>query len=390
MNHLDNIVRDWGWWNRAYSRFLIRTRGYQLASMPKALTEVQSVAELNQHENGAFLWLERRKSLHELRPPRVALGEHADYVVDHYKRDFAPREDRPLIAYFRTPLLYGRQFSILDSRRQAFVECFTRDRRWREGVPKSRKRPTAKKVSGTYLFSITEYPKNYAHFFCDVLPCQMLFDEVGLAEQYPNILPPKGPAFAHEAVGMLGLEEKGSLHWDDTCWQVDGLYFASHFKKFCSWTPESAAWMRRKFNPALEQKPAGQKMFYISRRNGCRPALNEDEILAALKPWGITVVEPEQLPLSEQIELFSEAGLIMGAQGAGMQNALWAPRGCMILELISPRYFSGVFWTLAESIGQPYGFVAGFTPEGGDPQQIGSTFDPVLINRALETLTRSG
>jgi capsular polysaccharide biosynthesis protein len=78
----------------------------------------------------------------------------------------------------------------------------------------------------------------------------------------------------------------------------------------------------------------------------------------------------------------------MGAQGAGIQNALWAPRGCMILELISPRYFSGVFWTLAESLGQRYGFVTGATSEEGDPMQIGSTYDPELINRALEALAR--
>jgi len=388
MNHVDNIVHDWGWWNRAYSRFLIRTRGYRLVSMTKALPRVETVSELAQHENGAFLWLEPRKTLHDLQPPKVAMGEHADYVFDYFKREFPPREDRPLIAHFRNPLLYGRQFSILDSRHRAFEECFTRDRRWREGVPKDGKRPTPKKVPGTWLFAITEYPKNYAHFFCDVLPCLMLFDEAGLADRYPNILPPKGPAFTSEAYRLLGMEENGSVHWDDTCWQTDGLYFASHFKRFCSWTPKSAAWVRQKFNPGLEQKPPGKKMFYISRRKGIRPALNEDEILAALKPWGITVVEPERFSLQEQIDLFSEAGLIMGAQGAGLQNALWTPRGCMILELISPRYFSGVFWTLAESLGQRYGFVTGVTSEEGDPQTIGSTYDPELINRALEALAQ--
>jgi len=389
MNQLDTPVRDWGWWNRAYSRLLIRTRGYRLVSLVKTLPQVEKACELAQHENGAFLWLERRKSLHQLRPPKVALGEHAAYVVDHYQRDFAPREDRPFVAYIRNPLLYGRQFSILDSRHHAFEECFTRDRRWREGVPKTRKRPIPKKVPGTYLFGITEYPKNYAHFFCDVLPCNVLFEEAGLAGRFPSILPPPGPTFASEAFRLLGLEATGSIRWDDTCWEMDGIYFASHFKKFCSWTPESAAWIRGKLCPGLDQKPPGQKLFYISRRHGNRPALNEDAILASLKPWGITVVESERLSLQEQIELFSEAGLIMGAHGAGIQNALWAPRGCMVLEFISPRYITGAFWTLAESLGHHYGLVTGDTPQEGHPSQIGSTYDPVLINRALEVLARS-
>jgi capsular polysaccharide biosynthesis protein len=388
LNHLDNLVHDWGWWNRGYTRLLIRSRGYRLVSMPKVLPSVETVSELTRHENGALFWLEPRQSLHDLQPPKVALGEHANYVVDYYKQEFAPREDRPFIAYFRNPVLYGRQFSILDSRRHAFEECFTRDRRWREGVPKRQKQPTPQRVPGTYLLAGTEFHNHYAHLFCDVLPRFKLFEEAGLAGQHPAILPPKSHAFANEAIHLLGLEENGSTRWDDGCWQLDGLYFASAFKRFCSWTPESASWVRQKFNPGLDRKPPGHKLFYVSRRNGVRPALNEEEILAALKPWGITVVEPDRLPLKEQIDLFSEAGLIIGPQGAGIQNALWAPRGCRVLEFVSPRFFSGVYWTLAESLGHPYGLVTGATPTVESPAKAGSTYDPRLINRALEALAR--
>jgi capsular polysaccharide biosynthesis protein len=387
MNHLDNLVHDWGWWNRAYSRLLIRSRGYRLVSMAKTLPAVATVSELARQENGALFWLEPRESLHDLRPPRVALGEHADYVVNYYKREFAPREDQPFIAYFRNPVLYGRQFSILDSQRRAFEECFTRDRRWREGAPKERKQATPRKVPGAWLLAGAEFHNHYAHLFCDVLPRLKLFEEAGLAGQHPAILPPKSHAFADEAIGLLGLEGNGSVRWDDGCWQPEGLYFASAFKRFCSWTAESASWVRQKFNPGLDRKPPGRKLFYISRRNGVRPALNEEEILEALKPWGITVVEPDRLPLKEQIDLFSEAGLIIGPQGAGIQNALWAPRGCRVLEFISPRFFSGVYWTLAESLGHPYGLVTGATPTAENPARAGSTYDPRLINRALEALT---
>ena len=117
-----------------------------------------------------------------------------------------------------------------------------------------------------------------------------------------------------------------------------------------------------------------------------RPALNEEHILAALKPWDITVVEPDRYSVKEQVELFSDAGLIMGPQGAGIQNALWATRGCKILEFISPRYFSGVYWTLAESLGHDYGLIVGTTPKVDCPITDGSIYDPELINRALEAL----
>ena len=384
------MVRDWGWWNRAYTKLLIRSRGYRLTSMPAVLPSVETVSELTKHENGALLWLEPRRSMDHLQTPKVALGEHADYVVDYYKREFPPREDRPWIAYFRNPLLYGRHFSILDSRKHAFKECIRLDRRWKGGVPHPGKgiEQGALHVPGTYLQACSEFHAHYAHHFCDIVPRLMLYEQQGLLHNVPALLHAASKPVSDASFRMLGLDTKEAKRWDDSCWKLDGLYFASAFKKFCSWTPEAASWVRRKFSPGLDQKAPGHKLFYVSRRNAARPAINEDKILAALKPWGITVVEPEQYSLKEQIDLFSEAGLIMGPQGAGIQNALWAPRGCKILEFISPHYFSGVYWTLAESLGHQYGLVTGTTSREEDPILAGSICNPELINQALGALIR--
>jgi hypothetical protein len=391
MNYLDHLLRDWGYWNRLRSKFAIRARGYRLVSMPEVLPAVASVAELTGPENGALYWLEPRRSLHDLQPPLVALGEHADYAVAYYKKEFAPREDRPFLAYFKNPLLFGRHFSILDSQKRVFKECIRLDRRWKAGVPRRGKgiEQNARHVPGVYLQACSEFHAHYAHHFCDIVPKLMLFEQQGLLHQIPALLHDASKPLSDASFHQLGLDTRDSKRWDDTCWQVDGLYFASDFKKFCSWTPESAAWVREKFSPGLDRKPRGQKRFYISRRNGSRPALNEDEILAALQLWDITVVEPDLLPLREQIELFSDAGLIIGPQGAGIQNSLWAPRGCRVLELISPRYFSGVYWTLAESVGHKYGLVTGETSPDEDPIFAGSKWNPELIARALEALEGS-
>jgi hypothetical protein len=390
LNHLDTLVHDWGWWNRAYTRLLIRARGYRLVSMARTLPAVKSVAELSEHENGAIYWLEARQSLNDLQPPHVALGEHADYAVEYYKYEFGARQDRPFIAYFRNPVLYGRQFSILDSRRHAFEECFTRDRRWREGVPKRRADFSPKDVPGTYLLAGTEFHNHYAHLFCDVLPRLKLFEDAGLAGQFPTLLPPPSHTFAEEAWRQIGFAGDGAKIWGDGCWRLDGLYFASSFKKFCSWTPESAEWMRSKLSPRIVDHPVGKKIFYISRTGGARPILNEAEILAALSAYDVTVVQPERLPLTEQLALFADAGLIVGPQGAGIQNILWAPRGCRVLELVNVRFFSGVYWTLAESLGQPYGLVTGISESGTDPLRQGYSCDPHLVREAVDRLMSLG
>jgi Glycosyltransferase 61 len=386
LNHVDQIVHDWGWWNRAYTRLLLRARGYRLVSMARTLPEVGSIAELSQHEHGALFRLEPRQSLHDFQAPTVVLGEHAPYVLDYYKREFAPRQDRPFIAYFKNPVLYGRQFSILESGR-AFAECFTRDRRWREGVPKNSRPLKPRKIPGTFLLAGTEFHNHFAHLFCDVLPHWKLFEEAGLTGQLPAILPPPSHAYAADAWQMLGLTGNGALEWDDGSWQMDGLYFASSFKKFCSWTPEAADWIRAKLVPDVTQSPRGKKAFYISRSGTARAILNENEIIRALEPYGVTVVQPEKLSLTQQMELFSEAGLIVGPHGAGIQNALWAPRGCRMLELVNVRYFSGVYWTLAESLGHPYGLVTGNSVTEKDPTWDTYTCDYKLVRQAVERLS---
>lgn len=383
MNKLDQLVHDWGWWNRAYTRLLIRARGYRLESMPRVLPHVSSLAELVSAKRDGWLPLKSQREFQNLTPPAIALGDEADEVVDYYRREFPPTEYHPGVAYFHQPVLYGRQFSIL-SHRRAFEECFVRDRRWRKGVPK--KPPVPKKISGTYLLAGGEFHNHFAHLFCDVLPRLSLFEEGGLLDRMPVLLPPAGPSFAEEAWTTLDLTGGDSQRWDDGCWQVDGLYFAAPFKKFCSWTPESAAWMRRKFSPGLEERPAGKRFFYISRRGAPRSMENEEAILAALKPFGVEVVQPEKLSLRRQIELFAEAAAIVGPQGAGIQNALWAPRGCAMLELVNTRFFSGVYWTLAESLGHRYGLVAGKSAPGEDPVHANYSCDEKLVVRALDVL----
>jgi len=389
MNHVETLVKDWGRWNRVYTRLLIRLRGYKLVSAAKVLPTAKSPDELSTLPNGGIYWLEERTNFSTFQLPAIALGEDADYVCNYYKKEYAIEKIRPFIGYFKSSRLYGRQFSILDQQNRAFEECFTRDRRWRKGVPKRKEKLELRKISGNYKLACAESHNHFCHLFCDVLPRLNLYEEAPISEEVPYIFPPASHGFAEDASQMVGLQNTGSIQWDDGYWQIEGLYFASSFKKFCSWTPESVSWIRKKLCPEMENKPLGSKLYYITRRNAFRPAQNEDEILTALQSWGLTVVEPDRLSLREQMALFSDARLIMGPHGAGIQNALWAPRGCRVLELVSPRYFSGVYWTLAESLGDPYGLVTGHTPKEGEPTRIGTTFNTDLIQRALEKMLKN-
>ena len=60
----------------------------------------------------------------------------------------------------------------------------------------------------------------------------------------------------------------------------------------------------------------------------------EKELEFELSRRGVEIVSPETLPLKEQIDLFSEAPLIIGTVGSALHTALFAPRAkCVIAAL---------------------------------------------------------
>ena len=114
-------------------------------------------------------------------------------------------------------------------------------------------------MPGTYLQTRSEFHAHDCHHFCDIVPRLMLYEQQGLLHKIPALLHIGSKPASDESFHILRLDADGSKRWDDTYWKLDGIYFASAFKQFCSWTPESAAWVRHKYNPGMDQTPPGQK-----------------------------------------------------------------------------------------------------------------------------------
>ena len=62
---------------------------------------------------------------------------------------------------------------------------------------------------------------------------------------------------------------------------------------------------------------------------------------------GWTAVDPETLPLAQQIQLFSSARAVCGVHGAGLTNMVWCPPGCRIIELMADNYLNGCFESIS-------------------------------------------
>jgi capsular polysaccharide biosynthesis protein len=91
---------------------------------------------------------------------------------------------------------------------------------------------------------------------------------------------------------------------------------------------------------------------------------NEREVQAVASARGFAVVQPETMPVADQIRLFRGAEVVLGVFGAGLTNAAFMRPGGTLLEIAPSRratppvVHNAIFSSLAGSVGLRYGLVS--------------------------------
>jgi hypothetical protein len=123
-------------------------------------------------------------------------------------------------------------------------------------------------------------------------------------------------------------------------------------------------------------KPGNKRVFLSRRRESRRSIENSADIEELCRTWGFEVVDTENLPLAEQIKLFSQVRYLVGVHGAGLANIMFR-RGAelSLLEIFpSTTYIKGgrvyppavhYFW-LAHACGFRYEAIFGSPKAPGD------------------------
>lgn len=98
------------------------------------------------------------------------------------------------------------------------------------------------------------------------------------------------------------------------------------------------------------------KRLYVSRKNAAvRRILNEEDLVARLKDFGFYSVDPGDYSKIEQIALFSEAELIVGPHGMGMNNIFFSKNLHQVVEIFTSSWLRPAYWRMSQSRGVDYG-----------------------------------
>jgi capsular polysaccharide biosynthesis protein len=85
--------------------------------------------------------------------------------------------------------------------------------------------------------------------------------------------------------------------------------------------------------PAIRRRPRPRRLYVSRARVARRHVANEAELVAMLERHGFETVHPQTLGVSEQIELFAGAEVVLGSFGSGLTNLIFSPPGTLAIEL---------------------------------------------------------
>ena len=118
--------------------------------------------------------------------------------------------------------------------------------------------------------------------------------------------------------------------------------------------------LRNHFRPSFSVPQSAQRIF-ISRLDATsRRLTNEQAIYEMLRSkFGFEQVILTGTSIQFQAQLFSQAEIIIGPHGAGMNNVTFANPQATLIELFSPNHIGTRFHKISDSLNVRYGYIMG-------------------------------
>jgi hypothetical protein len=215
-----------------------------------------------------------------------------------------------------------------------------------------------KRIQGRAVILPLHRCRNYYHWVVEVLPRVQLLMEERLWDRIPVIVPPL-QSFQRESLIALGLNPDLMIPFDPDHdhFEMEEAIYPSRVGAIRKVSRTSVEWLRKRLSPCVLK---GERKIYYSRGSAkTRRVLNEGEYLPALKERGFEVFTGDGMSFMDQVALFAEAKVVVGAHGAGLANVVFCRARTPVLELMGSDYVNPCFGELCDSGENPYSALVG-------------------------------
>ncbi|WP_088834738.1 glycosyltransferase family 61 protein [Paenibacillus tyrfis] len=226
---------------------------------------------------------------------------------------------------------------------------------------------------------------NYYHWMFDVLPRIHLLRLSGIRiDKYvlnrQEIFP-----FQEETLAILGIPNKKIID-SPIDLQARKLVVPSSITRYTlnphtnvrpDVIPKWACdFLRKEFLlPQDNDRSENNEYIYISRENAkYRKVINEEEIINHLNGFGFKKVTLESMKVTQQVQLFSCAKLIIAPHGAGLTNLVFCKPGTKVIELFNPYYMPSYYWMISNLVHLDYYYLV------NEAEQLNSAASDYKVN----------
>jgi len=217
--------------------------------------------------------------------------------------------------------------------------------------------------AGNYYSLLIKYALdgNYYHWLHDVI-----LRLYGVVERLPPdtryIAPPGLRPFQYETLALVGITPEQLCEFDGSdVWRLENLYFSPPTVVSGGDSPAADAWLRdlalTKYHIALG--PARRRIYVSRRAARHRRIVNEPEVESFLAGRDFEIHHPERYEFRDQVALFAEAEVVVGAHGAGHTNMFFAPRGLIMIDIVEASGANKCFWNMSSALGHDYWYICG-------------------------------
>lgn len=230
----------------------------------------------------------------------------------------------------------------------------------RYGTPKF-----LKKISGNMLSLVQGASgENYFHWLFDVMPkLKITFDQIKPKKIDYYYLPEIKSDFQKEILKKFNISENKIINSNKNRYlQSDELFVPEHpwftkgylhheYNKLPSWIIK---WLRKKF---INKKKINKKYkyIYIDRRDSVfnrSHILNSNMLWKELKNYGFQRLILSNKKFSDQVKIFQNCKIVIGATGAGLANLVFCSKNTKVIELRPKTYKSSNLYQRIAKVNQ--------------------------------------
>ncbi len=250
--------------------------------------------------------------------------------------------------------------------------------------------PTAERVrGGRAVLLATNFAANYYHWMADCLGRLAAAPELLTDPDIRFVVPAPLQPFQVETLGWLGISlDRVVQVAPDEVAEFGELTLIQHRKDGGCTDASIWQWLQGRLTlPALGDAPTPTRRLYLRRSAGAsmRRLLNEPEVEAICREYGIESVETGGMTVVEQRDLFSQAAVVVAPVGASLTNLVFAPSGARTVQFGQRGYIVPCYNALADALGHSVRYVL------GSEQQSRFVYphwdfrvDPATLREALE------